>query len=68
MAAIKNLRIYQDQESLTRLRDEYRMIGFDVELEPGTLTVFALRRKKPKKKDDDRSERPARNKRAENHA
>ena len=64
MAKVRNLRIYQPQDALVILRQEYLDIGFDVQLDPGVLTVFALRRKKVKKKD----EKPVRNKRAEKHA
>lgn len=59
MARARNLRIYNtDPEVLATLRSEYIMLGFDTSLENGCLTVYALRRKKPKKKDNEK--RPGR--------
>ena len=66
---IKNKRIYStDREYISRLKDEYRMLGFDTdEGRGGMLTIFALRRKKVKKKKEEKEKEP-RNKRAEKHA
>ena len=33
---------YNDQDKLVRLAEEYAMIGRDIKLEQGRLTVFAL--------------------------
>lgn len=64
----RNKRIYSlDKEYLTRLREEYTLLGFDTSLERGMLTVYALPRKRKRKKKDERDHEP-RNKRAEKHA
>jgi hypothetical protein len=60
----KNLKIYRGD--LVTLREEYTMIGFDTSLDDGVLTVYTLKRKKPKSTDD--KAKPVRNKRAESHA
>lgn len=53
---MKNYVIYsQDQELLDSLEDEYvNYLGRDVKREADRLTVFARRRQKPKKKDEDK--------------
>lgn len=50
MAKIKNYVIYDfaDQEKLVRLAEEYAMLGRDVRVEHGKLTVFARPRRKHK--------------------
>lgn len=64
---IKNKHVYSsDQEWLQTLKEEYFHLGFDTDLATGHLTVYTIRRKKPKAKDADG--KPVRNKRAESHA
>lgn len=46
---VKNLRIYTGD--LVTLQDEYTQLGFDTSLDAGVLTVYTIRRKKPKDKD-----------------
>lgn len=62
-----NQKIYSDDAGeLTRLQEEFRdYLGRDTDLRDGVLTVFAIRRKKPKAKKDDKQPR---NKRAESHS
>lgn len=62
-----NQKVYSDDRAtLVRLQEEFRdYIGRDTELSDGVLTVFAIRRKKPKKRDD--KDKGPRNKRAESH-
>ena len=52
MAKQKNHVIYDynDQERLARMAEEYVMIGRDIKLEAGKLTVFALPRKRKEKR------------------
>ncbi len=65
--AVNNKHIYSDnQDELKTLREEYAMIGFDTTLESGKLTVYALKRKKPKKKKDE-DEKSVRDKRTEKY-
>jgi hypothetical protein len=46
MAKMKNHVIYDnDQVTLTRLAEEYAMLGRDVKIEQGRLTVFAIPRR-----------------------
>jgi len=41
----RNHVIYSEEKSkLTRLQEEYTMLGFDTKLEPGKLIVFAVPR------------------------
>lgn len=50
---VTNKHVYNaDQDYLVTLRDEYTQLGFDTDLSTGHLTVFTIRRKKPKAKDD----------------
>lgn len=51
---VKNLRLYTGD--LETLKEEYLSLGFDVSLDNGVLTVYALKRK-TKKKDDKKSGR-----------
>jgi len=46
MAAVKNLKIYTGD--LETLKEEYLSLGFDVSLDGGVLTVYALKQKKTK--------------------
>lgn len=48
MTKIRNHVIYDrnDQDKLVRLAEEYAMLGRDVKLELGKLTVFALPRRR----------------------
>lgn len=50
----KNHVIYGDDETLRRLRDDYRFIGRDCEIQGDRLVIFALPPKKAKRKDDKR--------------
>ena len=52
MAKPKNHVIYDhnDQDNLVRLAEEYAMLGREVKVEPGKLTVFALPRKRREKR------------------
>jgi hypothetical protein len=43
---VKNLRIYSGD--LVTLQEEYTALGFDTSLDAGVLTVYTIRRKKPK--------------------
>lgn len=51
MAKPKNHVIYDnDQDTLGRLAEEYAMLGREVKVELGKLTVFALPRKRREKR------------------
>lgn len=64
---VKNKHVYSpDQEWLKTLKEEYTALGFDTDLDTAHLTVYTIRRKKPKSTDD--KAKPIRNKRAESHA
>ena len=53
--AIKNKHFYnQDQAVLVTLREEFIMLGFETELEPGHLTVLSRRKKKVKREKRDK--------------
>ncbi len=69
MAKMKNQRIYSNPEHLKMLAEEQRVyIGRDYELDlkAGCLTIYALPRKRVKKrKDDEKAEHKDRNKREE---
>lgn len=46
---VRNKRIYASQGyDLKTLKEEYEAAGFDTALARGVLTVFALKRRKPK--------------------
>lgn len=57
----KNKRIYLDPKRgrdiawMKETEKDYRSLGFDTELKDGILTVFAVPRKRAKKKDDRRT-------------
>lgn len=55
---VTNKHVYNtDQDYLVTLREEYTQLGFDTDLSTGHLTVFTVRRKKAKAKDDKASGR-----------
>lgn len=55
---ISNKHIYSiDQEYLKTLKEEYFQLGFDTDLSTGHLTVFTIRRKKPKVEKEDKNAR-----------
>lgn len=50
---VTNKHVYSDdQEWLKTLKEEYFQLGFDTDLAAGHLTVYTIKRKKPKDKDD----------------
>jgi len=52
---VKNLKIYTGD--LVTLQDEYTQLGFDTSLDGGVLTVYTVKRKKAKVKDDKKAGR-----------
>lgn len=55
---VTNKHVYsEDQSHLVTLQDEYTQLGFDTELTTGHLTVYTIKRKKPKAKDDKKGKR-----------
>lgn len=52
---VKNLRIYRGD--LATLQEEYTLLGFDTSLDGGVLTVYTIRRKKPKDKAEKKTKR-----------
>lgn len=51
----KNLKIYTGD--LAVLQEEYTQLGFDTSLDAGVLTVYTVRRKKPKVQKEERKRR-----------
>lgn len=49
---VKNKHLYSDDfDYLKTVNEEYQMMGYDTTLRRGELIVFALPRRKPKKKE-----------------
>lgn len=58
MTRARNYHYHADPATITRLVEEYRFIGRDVDVpEPGHIVVLALPRKKVKQQDE-KSEKP----------